>query len=502
MLDKGETILEVKNLCKNFGITIALNNVSIQFKRGEICGLIGENGSGKSTISSIIAGIQPATSGEMFYKGKPWKPSNSLQAVGNGVAMIVQEAGTISNITVAENIFLGEYKPFKAGPVVSRRKMNAAAKAAFDRIGVEGFIPGRPTHMYDMQERKLIEIVMAVQSDPEVLIIDETTTALSQGGRKLLYDLMHKFTDNNKAVIFISHDLDELVEHCDTLAVLRDGELIDRFKKENFDLEEIKQKMIGREIKGSYYRDDFEGYDEEVVLKADCITTMKDLLCFDLELHKGEILGIGGLSHCGMHDLGRALFGLAEVVDGQVLLTKRGVVVKNPRIAMKNGMGYISKDRDMESIESNASIGANIQSTGYKQNRWFGPFISGQKEKRYAQLQVDSLAIKCINFYQPVRALSGGNKQKVVFGKWIANDADIMIMDCPTRGVDVGVKAAMYKLIFEMKKKGKSIIMISEEMQELIGMSDRILIMRGGKISGELLRKKGYDSKIILEYMI
>ena len=203
-----------------------------------------------------------------------------------------------------------------------------------------------------------------------------------------------------------------------------------------------------------------------------------------------------------MHELGRALYGLEEIVDGKVVITKTGTVINSPQTAFKNSMGYVSKNRDTESLELNASIGANIQSTGFKQNRLFGPFISWKKEKAYAQLQVDSLAIKCVNILQPVKAMSGGNKQKVVFGKWIADDADILILDCPTRGVDIGVKADMYRLIYEMKKKGKSIVMISEEMPELIGMSDRILILKNGELSGEFYRSTSYNEHQLIECMI
>ena len=502
MAQKGEVLVEVRDMCKNFGVTVALKHVNMQFKRGEIRGLIGENGSGKSTVSSIIAGIQPATSGEMFYKGKPWKPATSLEASSNGIGMIVQEAGTIPGITVAENIFLGNYKPFKKGPFVDRGKMNAAAKAALEKVGITNINPAFPTSRYDMQERKLIEIAKVMAGDPELFIVDETTTALSHSGRELLYQIMHKAAESGKAVVFISHDLAELMEHCDTLTILRDGVIIDNLEKKDFEANDIKHKMVGREVKDNYYRSDNDGYEDEVVLKADCITTMKDLLCFSLELHQGEILGIGGLSECGMHGLGRALYGLDEVVDGQVVLTKDNVVVKNAETAFRHKMGYVSKNRDQESLELNASIGANIQSVGYRKNRIFGPFISGKKEKKYAELMVDELAIKCVSIWQPVRAMSGGNKQKVVFGKWIADDADILILDCPTRGVDIGVKASMYQLIYDMKKRGKSIIMISEEMPELTGMADRLLIMKDGKINGEFFRKDGYHEHELIECMI
>ena len=400
--EKGEVLLEVKNVCKYFGVTVALNHVSFEVRRGEIRGLIGENGSGKSTVSSIIAGIQPATSGHIYFKGKLWNPSNALEAIRNGVGMIVQEAGTISNISVAENIFIGDYQRFKVGPFINRGKMNAEAKRALSKIGETSINPALQTRLLDMQERKLVEIAKTMFPDPEIFIVDETTTALSQYGRDLLYKIMHQAAEAGKSVLFISHDLDELMEHCDTLTILRDGEIIDNIEKSNYESGDIKRKMVGRELKGNYYRNDSDGYSDAVVLKADCITTMKDLLCYSLELHKGEILGLGGLSHCGMHTVGRALYGLDEIVDGEVVLFGNGkIAITNPQIAFNNKMGYVSKNRDMESLELNATIANNINSTGLDKNTWFGPFMSWGKERRYAQLQIDSLAVKCVDMFQP-----------------------------------------------------------------------------------------------------
>ena len=502
MAKQGEILVEVKDMCKNFGVTVALSHVSMVIKRGEVRGLIGENGSGKSTVTSIIAGICQATSGEMFYKGKPWNPQTSLEALAAGIGIIVQEMGTIASLTVAENIFLGDYDRFQKGAVVDRKKMIREAAKALEKIGITDINPAAITENYNMEHRKLIEIARTMIHDPEIFVVDETTTALSEHGRKILYRLMREAADNNKAVVFISHDLEEIMEQSDTLTVLRDGVIIDNIEKKDFDSDDIKQKMIGREVTGNYYRNDMAGYRDEVVLRAENVTTMNELLCFNLELHKGEILGIGGLSECGMHTLGRALYGLEEVVFGKVELPERKVTVTSPEIGFKNGIGYVSKNRDTESLVMNASIGANISSTGFKRNRGLGFLISGKKERHYEQLQVDSLAIKCVNVFQPVRALSGGNKQKVVFGKWLAADADILILDCPTRGVDIGVKASMYQLINDMKKKGKSIILISEELPELCGMSDRLIMMRNGEITGEVLRTEGFDNNELINYMI
>ena len=500
-MDEKEIVLEVSEISKSFGVTIALDRVSFKIHRGEVKGLIGENGSGKSTASSIIAGIQTAASGKIYFNGGEWKPLTILQAHKAGVAMVVQEAGTIANITVAENIFLGHEGIFSHGIFIDHSQMNTAAQKLLNELEIN-INASRITGSLDMATRKLIEVAKAFYWNPRLLIVDETTTALSHTGRNLLYKLMKELTEKGGSVLLISHELDEMMQQCDSLTVLRDGVVAGNLQKDEFDAGRIKQMMVGREIKGSFYRDDMDAYSDDIVLKADCITTMKDLLCFSLELHRGEILGIGGLSHCGMHTLGKALFGAEMVVDGQVIATENGKVIDNPKIAVQCRMGYVSKDRDTESISLGASIRDNIASTGYRMNQLFGPIISFSKEKKYVDEQIYALSLKCASQYHSVDTLSGGNKQKVAFGKWLACDANILILDCPTRGIDVGVKAAMYKLIYEMKKSGKSIILISEELPELIGMSDRIIIMKDGEVSCEMLRTENPTESCLIEYML
>lgn len=496
-----EMLLEVKDITKQFGITTALDKVSFVLKKGEILGLIGENGSGKSTMSSIISGMQPADSGFMTFDGNPWAPETVVKALHNGVGMIVQEAGTVGGVLAAENIFLGDYKQFQKGIFVDRKAMMEAAKKALDKIDCDHIQADSPVGRLDMQDRKLLEVARVMYYEPKVLIVDETTTALSQTGRDILYRQMHGQAEKNGGVIFISHDLQEMMEHCDRLIVLRDGKMTGVLNKVEFSEEKIKQMMVGRELKGTYYRTDFDPYGEEVVLEADCITTLQDLLCFSMKLHKGEILGIGGLSHCGMHALGKALYGLEKILDGEIRVGGN-TVIRDWKTAFECKMGYISKNRDAESLEMGTSIRDNIASTGYVLNRMLGPLISYKKEKKYVEDQVEGLRIKCTGQYQPVRNLSGGNKQKVVFGKWIAYGSEILIMDCPTRGVDIGVKAAMYQLIYDMKKEGKSIVMISEELPELMGMCDRLLILKDGDINGEFFRSDGFDENRLIECMI
>ena len=498
-----ELLFEARKLTKHFGPTVALNGVDFKVYRGEITGLIGENGSGKSTITSIAAGMQPATSGEMFFKGEPHKPATMIEGAAAGIGMIVQEQGTVSGITVAQNIFLGNEGKFAKGPIVSAKKMNEEAKKALDNIGFTGVDPGMPIDALNMQDRKLVEIAKVVYNNPEMLVVDETTTALSQQGRDIIYGIMRRMKEENKAVVFISHDLEELMETCDTLTVLRDGDLITTMTKEEMNEDDIKRHMVGREMTGEYYRSDYDGkVSDEVVLKVDNITTGTGLLMnFSMELHKGEILGVGGLSHCGMHELGRALFGEEVILEGKVTDTATGDAIDSPLTAKRHGYGYVSKDRDKEALVLAESIQDNIMAAGYDKLQK-GIFLMPGDTKKYVNDLRQSLSIKCASITQDVQFLSGGNKQKVVFGKWVGRDCRVLILDCPTRGVDIGVKAAMYQLINKMKKEGKSIVMISEELPELIGMSDRLLILKDGELTGEYMRSKDLDGNKLVDAMI
>ena len=502
MSEKGDLIFESRKLTKRFGPTVALDEVDFKVYRGQITGLIGENGSGKSTITSIAAGMQPATSGEMFFKGQPHKPSTMIEGTALGIGMIVQEQGTVPGISIAENIFLGEESKF-GKLFISKGKMRAEAKKALEAIGLDDIDPGAPIESLNMQDRKLVEIAKTIYMNPEMLVVDETTTALSQRGREVIYKIMRDMRDNNKAVVFISHDLEELMETCDTLTVLRDGHLIATLDKEDFDENAIKKYMVGREMSGDYYRSDYgEQVSDEVVLKLDDVTTGQGMLMnFSMELHKGEILGIGGLSHCGMHELGKACFGEAAILSGRVIDIKSGENITSPRQALLKGYGYVSKDRDKEALVLTESIKDNILAAGFDKLQK-GIYLSPKACTDYVMKEVNDLSIKCASIRQDVQYLSGGNKQKVVFGKWVGRDCDILILDCPTRGVDIGVKAAMYALINDMRKKGTSIVMISEEMTELIGMCDRIIILKDGEQSGEFLRSRELSENEIIDVMI
>lgn len=503
-------LLEMKHIRKCFSSTVALDCVDLNVYPGEIRGLIGENGSGKSTISTIAAGMQKADDGEMIFKGEKWSPRSMIEALQNGIGIIVQESGTIPGITVAENIFLAEVDQFrrhtnkkgkKSGPI-DRKAMIKAANEVLANIGVDNIDAGMMMGALDFQTRKLVEIAKVVMKEPQILIVDETTTALSQDGRSALYRIMNKYRDDGRAVVFISHDLEEIIEVCDTLTVLRDGNLIRTFQKEEFNEDDIRTSMIGRELKGDYYRSDFAPSRlDEVALVAENISVPGVLDNISLTLHKGEIVGIGGLSHCGMHTLGKILFGAERAASGKVT-TPDGKKILSESTAMKKNLGYVAKDRDVESLTLSASIRDNIAIAGMERYAIGNFLVLGGKEKKYVDKQIEELSIKCSDRDQQVSQLSGGNKQKVVFGKWIGRGSDVLILDCPTRGVDIGVKRAMYQLMIQLKNEGKSILMISEEMPELIGMSDRLIIMKDGRITKEFERSAELTDAEIIKYMI
>ena len=500
--NQNQNLLEVRGMTKTFGPVTALADVDLTVRRGEIRGLIGENGSGKSTVTSIFAGMQDCDKGEMFYKGQEWHPLNMEWALDQGVGMIVQENGTVPGITVAENMFLCQTKQFaKGNGLIDRRAMMEAAQKALDDIGAGEIKAEMITGNLNLQDRKLIEVAKVWMKNPELIVVDETTTALSQQGRDIIYDIMNRMRDSDRSVVFISHDLDEIMEKCDTLTVLRDGHIIRTFEKDEFDADEIRTSMIGREMQGDYYRSDWDGsFDDEVVLELKDANLGNELKNMNLQLHKGEILGIGGLSQCGMHTVGKVMFGAAKLESGSCKV--HGKDVTDPHMAMGEEVGYVAKDRDVESLCLKASILENTAIAGLDKIAEGKPFIDGKKERAYVEEQVKSLSTKCYSIDQPVSQLSGGNKQKVVFGKWIGMGAKILLLDCPTRGVDIGVKQAMYQLMYRMKKEGCSIVMISEEMSELMGMSDRIAIMKDGEVTKIFPRSETLTDAEIIRYMI
>jgi ribose transport system ATP-binding protein len=483
----GDEILRAEHIDKQYGIVHAVNDVSISFNKGEIHGLIGENGSGKSTFVSMLTGITPIGGGKFILDGKELHVKNQVEANRNSVSIIVQEMGTLSGLTVADNIFLGNEDRFVKYGIKNTAAMNHESQSLLDKYGFNRIKASDMIDNYDFEDRKLIEIVKATYFNPKILVVDETTTTLSQAGRDELYKHMKRLRDAGSTVIFISHDLAEVVSLTDRITVLRDGDLIDTVKSADIKEDDLKKLMVGREMSDRYYRTDYgEPVSKEVVLSARDISVPKEIQHISFDLHKGEILGIGGLSECGMHEVGKAVFGASYDRTGDVVLAD-GTHIDSITTAIKHSIAYVSKDRDNESLVINDSIRDNICLTSVDELSNHHVLLD-KKMDEFASKYAKVVSVKMADVHQFVSDLSGGNKQKVALARWLGKDSNILVLDSPTRGIDIKVKADIYALMSEMKKQGKSIILISEEIMELLGMSDRILVMKDGALSGEFER--------------
>ena len=498
----SEIRLQVKNVCKSFGITKALQDVSFNVNKGEVHALIGENGSGKSTLTNSLTGIYQKDSGTFILDGKEIAPKNQVEANLEGVSIIVQELGTLDGLTVAENIFLGHEDMFVKMGIKNTNAMNRRANELLKQYGFERIKASDMIENYNFEDRKLVEIVKATYFGPKIVVIDETTTALSQEGREELYKHMNRIRAEGNTVIFISHDLPEILRLSDTITVLRDGVYIDTVKSRDIDEEGLKKLMVGREVTGDYYRADYgEKISDEVVMSVRNVTVPGSIYDVSFDLHKGEILGFGGLSESGMHEVGKACFGASFDREGSVTLAD-GTAINDIPTAIHHSVAYTSKDRDNESIVMNQSIGDNICLPSLDELANNMHVLSDRKLKEFSNKYAKEMSTKMVSVDQFVSDLSGGNKQKVVLARWVGKDSDILVLDSPTRGIDIKVKQDIYQLMDRMRKSGKSIILISEELMELIGMSDRIIIMKDGRMSNELLRDPDMDENSLIASMV
>ena len=498
----SEIRLQIQNLNKSFGVTKAVKDVSFNINKGEVHALIGENGSGKSTLTNMLTGIYSIDSGKFILDGKEVAPKNQVEANDDGISIIVQELGTLSGLTVAENIFLGHEKQFVKCGIKNTNAMNKKASELLKEYGFDKINASAMIDDYDFEDRKLIEIVKATYFNPKIVVVDETTTALSSEGRDVLYKQMEKVRKGGNSVIFISHDLPEILEKSDTITILRDGVYIDTVKSKDVTEEDLKRLMVGREVTGDYYREDYgEKVSDEVVLSVKNVTVSGLISNVSFELHKGEILGFGGLSESGMHEVGKAIFGASYDREGKVVLAD-GTEINDIPTAIKNSIAYTSKDRDNESVVLNQSIEDNICLPSLNSLSNGIGLLNDKKLGEFSNKFAKQMSVKMVGVKQFVSELSGGNKHKVVLARWIGKDSDIVVLDSPTRGIDIKVKQDIYRLMNQMRKSGKSIIMISEELMELIGMCDRIIIMKDGKISGELERDKDLDENSLISVMV
>ena len=379
--------------------------------------------------------------------------------------------------------------------------MNREAQRLLDEYGFGRIKAADMIDSYNFEDRKLVEIVKATYMKPKILVVDETTTALSQSGRLELYKIMDAIRADGRTVIFISHDLGEVLAHTDTISVLRDGDFIGTVQTSEMTEDQLKRLMVGREIGSAYYRDDYgEKISDEVVLKVENVSVPGAIHDISFDLHRGEILGFGGLSECGMHEVGKAIFAASWDRTGRVRLAD-GTEINSISTAIKHSIAYASKDRDNESIIVNESIRNNIVLPSIDDLADHG-LLNGRKLTQFAETNAENMQTKMQNVHQFVSDLSGGNKQKVVLARWLGKGSDILVLDSPTRGIDVRVKQAIYALMADLRKQGKSIIMISEEIPELLGMADRIIIMKDGVINGEFLRDPLLGEEDLIEKMV
>ena len=498
----AETVFQASHMKKYYGATHANDDVSITLPRGEVRGLIGENGSGKSTLISMIAGMNDRDSGEMMMLGKPYNPHDPLDAGNAKIGTVVQELGLVDGLTVGSNIFMGRTAPFTKAGIINLSKMYAQASALFEKWGFPGFPVKRMVGQLSVEEKKVVELVRALSIDPELLILDEITQALSLNNRKTLLGIIEKLKGEGKAILIVTHDIEEMISISDRITVMRDGQVVAEVVSKDSSADEVKRLMVGRELTGSYYREDKqEDYDDEVVMHVEGLTTdhFQDVT---FDLHRREILGFCGLSDAGIHELAETLFAVREKQKGTVTLTAGNEVIRTPWHAMQCKMGYVPKDRDKQALMVNDTIEHNVCLAAVEMTRKKFGFLSPKLGRELSKRVIDRFEVKTDGITQVLSGLSGGNRQKVNLGRWMIQDKDILILDCPTRGVDVGVKSYIYQAMLQAKRENVSIVLVSDELPELIGMCDRLLVMKEGKLVMDIRRSEGMTEETLIEVML
>lgn len=476
-------ILEMKGITKTFPEVKALDDISFKVRQGEVHALVGENGAGKSTLMKILNGAFQANSGEIWFNGEKVRINGVPDAQALGISIIYQEFNLINTLSIAENIFAGRYS---GKGIINWKKLNSMAEDLLEDIGFPmdvRQIVGR----LSTAEKQLVEIAKAISYNAKLIVMDEPTSSLAKNEVEVLFRIIDKLKADNRTVIFISHKLEEVFRICDTITILRDGKVIESAPVKDMTRDMIIERMVGRSIDVEYpKREKTAG---EVVLKLDRICRGSLLCDICLDLHRGEILGIAGLVGSGRTELAETIFGAEKAARGIIEVKGRKVAIHSTREGIRNSIGLLTEDRKETGLVTEFSVIHNLSVTNLKGIKKWG-LLNSNKEKTIVQQYREKLNIKTPALTQSLNNLSGGNQQKVVFGKWLFADVDILILDEPTRGIDVGAKYEIYCLMNELVAQGKSIIMISSELPEIMGMSDRILVMHNGKIKGELKGKE------------
>ncbi len=476
----NEYVLEMKGITKTFPGVIALDNVSFGVKKGEVHALVGENGAGKSTLMKILNGVIKANSGEMYLDGTKTNISGVNDAQDKGLSIIFQEFNLINTLSVAENIFLGGLNRPK---IVDWRNMRIKAQGLLKSLGFS-FDVRRVVGELSTAEKQLVEIAKALSFNSKIIVMDEPTSSLTKSEEKMLFKIIKELKAKGVTIIYISHKLEEIFEICDTVTVLRDGKVIDVNPVSAITKDMIIEKMVGRTVDVEYpKRTILPG---EKVMEVKNLYRTKILKNISFDLRKGEILGIAGLVGSGRTELAEAIFGAERFDKGNIKINGKVIKLRSTRDGKANSIGMVTEDRKETGLVLDFSVTNNITITNLN-NVTSQRILNSRKEKDVAKRFIEELKIKTPSHKQEVVNLSGGNQQKVVLAKWLFSNADILILDEPTRGIDVGAKYEIYCLMNKLVAEGKSIIMISSELPEVLGMSDRILVMHEGEIKGELL---------------
>lgn len=489
----SDVILSINNLSKSFGSVHVLKDVSLELKRGTILGLMGENGAGKSTLMNCLFGSLKLDSGKIIYNNRHISFKGPKDALEQGITMVHQELNLCLNRSIMDNMFLGRY-PGKWGMINSRELYNKCSDV-FASLSLD-FSPKTIMNTLSVSECQLVEIAKAMSYDAKVIILDEPTSSLSDKETKVLFKLINDLKNKGVSFIFISHKMEEIFEICDDILVLRDGFVTLNKPIKDTNLDEVVTAMIGRKLESRFPK--LNSKIGETILEVKNLTTKypPQLVDISFNLHKGEILGVYGLVGSGRTRLLSTLFGLKTISYGEILFNGKKVEFKNNRDAIENNFAFITEERKATGMFSKQSIKFNNNITYLDKFSHFG-LLSDREMNEASDHMIDAMKVKCVDRNEIISYLSGGNQQKVIIGKWLQKNPDILIMDEPTRGIDISAKYQVYELIIELTKAGKAVIISSSEMPEIMGMTHNILVMSNHRVGGIISTKEATEENII-----
>ncbi len=490
----GEVILTMEGITKSFPGVRALDNVKFELQRGEVHALVGENGAGKSTLMKVLAGVYSKDAGHIFLKGKEVEIHGPGSAQHLGISMIHQELNLMPHLTVAQNIFIGR-EPRRAGFIVEDTDINDKTKEFLAALHLN-LDPRAKVSELTVAKQQMVEIAKALSFNADILIMDEPTAALTESEIDELFRIIRQLRDKGVGVVHISHRLEELKQISDRVTVMRDGRYIDTVLTKNATIDQIISMMVGRTIYEATPEVP-ENPSQEIALEVKNLNRGRVIKDVSFNVKKGEILGFSGLVGAGRTEVARAIFGADPIDSGEIYVRGQKVQIKSPGDAVKHGIGYLSEDRKRYGLTLGMDLENNIVLAAFEKFLNALGWVNNAKTRATAQQFVNTLSIRTPGIQQKARNLSGGNQQKVVIGKWLTADTDVLIFDEPTRGIDVGAKSEIYRLLNDLAKQGKAIIMISSELPEILRMSHRIVVMCEGHITGELSSAEATQEQIM-----